>query len=316
MPTPEERPSCPQCLAKGKDERGRQKILIHGINRWRCASCGYVWSEITPDIDNLDLEQYVYEPRLHGDFLIAFDPHFPFQHVQIFEYAKAICKKWNIRKCVMPGDTLDLDAFKHFYDKHPDLAGWKDEKKRTQCGLSWVAEWMDEIDLLMGNHELRHWKLTEGREDQEDIFEIILSKIEHKNRFRYYLYPYAVINDSWIVDHPNATSQIPTRVPHRLSDKYMPELLLELIKKKKKGKNDQYGYISGHGHLGGEGTNTSGRIQIADGMVMCNPDLFGYYKLKRSPRPAWRVGFNILKNNYLYRFPLLTTDWEWWLNEN
>jgi hypothetical protein len=49
-------------------------------------------------------------------------------------------------------------------------------------------------------------------------------------------------------------------------------------------------------------------------MVMCDPDLFGYYKLKRNARPAWRVGFNMLKNNYLYRFPENNTDWDFWLN--
>jgi len=307
------RPSCPQCFSQGKDDGGRWKVVVHGRNRWRCSECGHVWSEIKPQIDNSDLERYIYEPRLYGDFLIIFDPHFPLQHMGAFFHAKEMCEKWGIKKCVIPGDTLDLDAFKKFLDKHPDIDGWTEEKTRTQCGLEWLATWMDEIHLVLGNHELRFWKNSQGKADQDDIFAIIIGGLENQRKFRYYVYPFAVINDSWIVDHPNMTSQIPGRVPHRLSDKYMPQLLIDLIDKGKKGKNNQYGYISGHGHLGGEATNTSGLIQIANGMVMCDPDLFGYYKLKRSARPAWRIGFNILMNNYLYRFPELNTDWNWWL---
>lgn len=310
---PDDRPSCPKCFAQGKDELGRYKIQKHGRNRFFCTECRYAFRPIKPNINNIDLTRYVYEPRLNGDFLLVFDPHFPFQHIKAWEHAKSMCKKWNIRKCIIPGDTLDLDAFKKFLDKHPDLTGWKEEKLRTQCALSWLLTWMDEVNLLMGNHELRFWKFAQGRPDQEDIFTVILGDLDNREKIKHYLYPYAIINDSWIVDHPNMTSTIPTRVPHRLSDKYMPDLLIELINRGKKGKNDQYGYVSGHGHLGGEATNSSGKIQIADGMVMCDPDLMGYYKLKRSARPAWRVGFNILRNNYLYRFPELNTDWDFWL---
>ena len=116
-----ERPTCPFCGAGGLDEKG--DLLIYSKkNQWICSVCGkHLDKDLPANIDNFDLSRYVHEPRLEGDFLVIFDTHFPFQHPQAFQHAKKISEKWGIKKCLIPGDGIDLDAFKKFLDRHPDI---------------------------------------------------------------------------------------------------------------------------------------------------------------------------------------------------
>ena len=317
-----DRPGCtnPECKAKEggiNPDTGRPYLVGWGT-QWKCTLCGTKQEKFKREslIDNSDLERYVHEPRLNGDYLVLFDPHYPLHHTQCHEYAMGMCRKWNITKCVIGGDALDLDCFKNYPDHHPDVASWKVEKTLLRFPLEWLATEFKRVDLILGNHELRMWKRLLGKGDQEDVFDLVLADLKPslRRRVKYYIYPVAIINNSWIIDHPNMTSVIQGRVPERLSAKYMVKHVMQLVKNGVQPQNEQLGYISGHGHMGGEGQDISGEFQIADGMVTCDPDLFGYHKLKRSARPEWRVGFNIIRNNYLYRFPLKNTDWKFWLN--
>lgn len=304
----EERPPCPQC--------GCSHIISWGKLRWRCSECGYPWPKNSDISITKDLRRYIHEPNLKGDYLVLFDTHYPFHHVECHQYMIKIVKKWDIKKCVIGGDVLELQEFKKYLDKHPDIKDWETELSLVQSILTWLATEFTRIDLVLGNHELRLWKALAGKGSQEDVFRLILGDLADvlKKKIKYYLYPCATINNSWIIDHPNMSSVIQARVPERQSSKYLVKKLVDMVKNSQQPKNGQMGYLSGHGHQGGEGTDVSGEFQVADGMVMCDPELFAYHKLKRSARPEWRVGFNIIKNNYLYRFPLKNTDWKFWLS--
>ena len=267
-------------------------------------------------IDNSDLERYVKEPRLQGNFLLLFDPHFPFHHEGTFQHAKAIAERFKIRKVLIGGDAFELYYFSQFYkDRATGVKDWSEEAERTRCVLEWLAEWASQVHMILGNHELRMWKRLMAAGAQEDIYRIILDGVKPtiRRKFHYYLYPVAVINDSLIVYHPSMSSVIQTRVPERLASKYLPKEMLRWVEEGIQPKNGQMGYISGHGHLGGTGTDASGEFFVADGIVMADPELFNYHVLKRNARPEWRVGFYVLKDNYLLPFPEKHTHWKLWL---
>ena len=292
------RPPCPKCGG----------VPIKNGNKWQCKGCGKQWAKTEADyadLDNYDLARYYNCPKLYKDWLLIGDVHIPFHCPETSYYAIALAKKWNIRNVISVGDTFELDAFKKYLDHHPQV-NWKYEKIAGVKFMSVLLKNFDNIVLLIGNHEIRLWKKQEGAGDQDDVYKLFVSD----SKIKYYTYPYAVINDSWLVMHPKSYSRIQARNPYFLASKYMIELI-----ERGKSPNGQYGLISWHGHLGGEGVDISERFQVADGMGLFDPDLFSYNKLKITTSPAWRKGFMIIRNNYLYRFPVNNTDWSWWLSE-
>ncbi len=111
-----------------------------------------------------------------------------------------------------------------------------------------------------------------------------------------------------MVCHPQSYSRIQTRNVYNLASKYLVRLV-----EKGKSPNGQYGIVGFHGHLGGEGLDISGRFQVADGMGMMDPEKVLYKQMRVNTYPEWRPGFFMLLNNYLYRFPRDSTDWDFWL---
>lgn len=251
-----------------------------------------------------DIEKYNKELRPKGDFMLFGDVHIPFHDDDLLEKMMAIARKFGIKRGVIPGDLLEMDIFKTYPDKH---VAWHYEKTKTRQVLTALLSWFDLLVWLIGNHELRMWKRLQGMGEEEDVFEIVLTK-EMLDHIKYSIYPYAIINDSWMVCHPKSYSRIQARNPYFLGSKYLVKLIEE-----GKGPNDQYGIVAYHGHLGGEGTDISARFQVADGMTMVDPEKVMYQQIKIDTSPKWRPGFAMLLNNYLYRFPKDTTDWNFWL---
>jgi len=299
--TDEDRPSCEEC--------GGTWVIGNG-SKWQCKLCGKQWSKVKysdtlAELRNYDLSRYTDHPKLYGDWLLIGDSHIPFHCPQTATHAIQMAQKWGIKSVISVGDTFELDAFKKYLDHHPEV-NWKYEKIAGIKFLNVLLENFENIVLLIGNHELRLWKRLEASNDQDDVFQFFVKD----NRIEYSTYPFAVINDSWLVVHPKSYSRIQGRNPYFLASKHCIELLED-----GKSPNGQYGLIAYHGHLGGEGTDISSRFRVADGMGLFDPNLFAYYKLKISTGPAWRKGFHIIRNNYLYPFPETMTDWNWWLNE-
>lgn len=255
-------------------------------------------------LDNQDMERYDQELCLRGDYMIFGDVHIPYHDGQLIGKKMAVAKKFKIKKAVCVGDFVELDAFKVYFDK---TASWKYEKAKVRDVLKALLSWYNEFIWLIGNHEVRMWKRLQGMGEQEDIFQLLLSA-ETKGRVKYSTYPYAIINDSWIIAHPKSYSRIQGRNAFFLASKYMPSLVA-----KSKSPNGQYGFLSFHGHGGGEGIDVSGICQIADGMGLMDPLKIAYKTIKMDTSPEWRPGFSMLKDNYLYRFPKNSTDWDFWL---
>lgn len=255
-------------------------------------------------ISNDEMERYNKALYLHGDWMIFGDCQIPLHDPELMERMQQIAQKYGIKKGINAGDLTELDAFSPFPGEGPS---WKYEKAKVNDILTWWASWFDEVVLLMGNHELRMWKRLNGMGEEGDIFKILLAE-EKSGRVKYSTYPYAIVNESWLVTHPHSYSRIAARNNFTLASKYMIKLI-----EAGKGPNDQYGLIGFHGHLGGEATDISGRFQVIDGMGLMDPAKILYKVMRINTYPEWCPGFSMLKDNYLYRFPRDSTNWEFWL---
>jgi len=254
-------------------------------------------------LDNQEMERYDKELRLYGDFILSGDDHVPFHDMELIDASFNIARKFGIRKIIKAGDFLELDAFKTYLDKG---ASWEYEKRKARNVINATLTQFDEMDWLIGNHEMRLWKRLQGMGDEEDIFQLVLEK-EHIEKVRYSIYPYCIINDSWMIVHPKSYSRIQTRNAYFLASKHLIKLIEE-----GKSPNGNYGIVAYHGHLGGMGTDISGRFEVADGMGMMDPDKIHYQKIKISTAPEWRPGFHMLLDNCLYAFPKRGTNWDFW----
>jgi len=253
-----------------------------------------------------DMEQYDKELWLEGDYMITADWHIPFHDVDLVEKMLAVAEKFGAKKLVIAGDFIELDVFKTYIDK---TAAWKYEKQKTRSILKALLGRFREIVWLIGNHEVRMWKRLQGMGEEEDIFQLIL-EAEAARKVRYSIYPYTIINSSWMVVHPKSYSRIQARNAFFLASKYLVKLV-----ERGKSPNGIYGMVAAHGHLGGMGTDISGRFQVADGMGMMNPDKVHYQIIKISTSPNWRPGFFMLLDNTLYPFPKDGTDWRFWMEK-
>ena len=297
---PFEKPVCPYCLKS-------DQVISKGYPTFRCKRCA---KHFNATVDHPDLRKLEDHLRIHSDSIVVTgDIHLPFHCPKTLEKMIEVSRYFGSRDIVIVGDLMDLDAFKRYLDRHPDirkLGGWEYEKKITREFLELLNEHFDRIFLLIGNHELRMWKMLHASGSQTDVYEIILNDL-WKEKITVSTYPFAWINDSWIVVHSKSYSRIQARNPYYLASKYLVQLAMD-----GKSPNGIYGLIDFHSHLGGEGTDISGKFQVANGMGLFDPQLSSWHVLKVDTFPEWRKGFMILHRNYLYRFPYHHTDWEFW----
>ena len=250
-----------------------------------------------------EMEKFDKELHLKGDWMIAADWHIPYHDAELVEKMIMVAEKFGIKKLVKPGDFMELDAFKIYLDK---TASWEYEKTKSRNVLKSLLSYFDEDVWLIGNHEVRMWKRLQGMGDEEDIFQMVLDA-ELIRKVKYSTYPYAVINESWLVVHPKSYSRVQARNAYFLASKYLPRLV-----ERGKSPNGKYGIVAFHGHLGGFGTDVSGRFEVADGMCMVDSDKVAYKKIKVDTSPEWRPGFFMLLDNYLYPFPKDSINWDFW----
>jgi hypothetical protein len=255
---------------------------------------------------NEDVEVYNKELHLTEDWMLTGDWHCPLYDVDLLEKVIAIAKRFGVTQLVIAGDFGDLHAFSPFGDGGKD---WKWEKGKLRTLIKALVANFSRVVWLMGNHDLRLWKQLKGMGTEDDIFELII-QAEATNKVQYSTYPFAIINDSWMITHPASYSRLQTRNSFFLSSKYMPELM-----EKGQSPNGRYGFISYHGHQGGTGFDPSSMIETVDGMGMFDPQRVKYKTMRVTTHAEWVPGFMMLRKNFLYRFPKHTTDWDFWLEQ-
>ena len=278
-----------------------------GVPRYFCRRCNKTFVVTVPNPELKHLTQHL---KIHSDSIVVTgDVHLPFHCPDTLAKMIEFAGYFGSRDIVIVGDLMELDVFKRFLDIHPDIkraGGWEYEKQKTREFFELIDQYFDRVYILLGNHELRMWKKLQAAGSQTDVLEIVLSD-KWEEKVKVSVYPFAWINDSWIVVHPKSYSRIQSRNPYFLASKYLIELVA-----RGKSPNGVYGLIDFHSHLGGEGTDISGKFQVANGMGLFDPKLSEWHVKQVDTFPEWRKGFMILHRNYLYRFPAEHTDWDFW----
>lgn len=252
--------------------------------------------------DNLKLALQKFEVRLgvpkvfSGDMLITGDWHIPFTDFDFANLAILVGKKHlkKPRKLCIAGDWIDLSNFSAYVDV-VEMPTWAQERDCAREVLKGLLSVFDEIHILMGNHERRLQKFTQGAFEESDILSLITTsdKVRMGNR------GWCILNsldESYRITHPKNYSINQLIVADQLALKY-----------------DQH-IISFHEHHLGIGWDRYGRHLIVNGGGMVDPKKLAYVVIDDNKSAGMKNGFVLVKNGTPYLFGKSPfTDWSKWI---
>jgi len=217
------------------------------------------------------------EPHLTGDWVICGDVHLPTTDYTLAEQMLNMARTLELKRLLIVGDLLNFDAFSAYEHLVPPLP-LEAEVQVAVRFMAQLAERFDEILLVLGNHEHRLLKRTNG-----NISATMLNHILNASagKLRVSPYAYAVIESggqTWRATHQRNYSRITGRVADQLAQKY------------------QCNIISFHQHHVGVLRDTWNNYTIIDGGGLHDDTKMAYVKLVDSTLPSMARGFVLLVN--------------------
>ena len=245
---------------------------------------------VEPRSDLFDID--IGEPlEIHGDAMVIGDVHVPTTDYDFAQLVCAVAKKHKIKKLIVAGDFFNMDAFSSYARVLMDVT-WKQEKLAS---LQLMKEWVrvfDEIYLLMGNHDRRLQKWTNGMMDDEDIFEHLLGNAKTVTSN----YGHCVLKTStgeWRITHPKNYSVLQLNVADHLANKFQQHI------------------IGHHEHHLAIGFDRYKRYVIINNGGLFAQEKMGYVQMDDGKNPNMVNGFCMMKNGHPYLYgPSPFTDWE------
>lgn len=79
------------------------------------------------------------------------DLHFPYHHIDTFNFLKALKKKYKFDKIIQGGDEVDNHAIS-FHDTHPDLLSPGDELELAKKHIKKLGEIFPKMSIIDSNH--------------------------------------------------------------------------------------------------------------------------------------------------------------------
>ena len=255
---------------------------------------GMVWQvrkKLPPEFSNT-LSQPL---TLTGDQIVVGDVHVPCTDYGFASLVKTVATKLQIKSLVIAGDFFNMDVF----SEHPALEEKVPWAKERDAGRVLLREWVetfDTITILMGNHDRRLQKFTEGAVGPGDIFGMLIAnpKITVSN------YSWCVVRSGgqeWRITHPKNYASSQLIVAADLALKY------------------QQNIISFHEHHIGKGWDKFGRYVICNGGTLVDPESLAYVQLEDNRMAGMMRGFVALRNGsaeVIGTAPF--TDWTKYLN--
>lgn len=120
---------------------------------------------------------------LEGDWMIVGDVHVPTTNYDFSVLVTAVARKWlkPPRKLLIAGDLFNMDEFSRF-DKIGKLATWYQERDAAhQLFKEWL-EVFSEVRFMMGNHDRRIQKWTDGAMGGVDLIASILMEVSEDGK--------------------------------------------------------------------------------------------------------------------------------------
>lgn len=252
-----------------------------------------------PGIRIHESREFVDQPRIHGDTMIISDLEIPFHDVVSLGYMVAIAQRFGIKRVLIAGDFVALDAESWWDSEEGD---WSDEYSvaDTVFGgkmvLHDLLEWFEHIYLIKGNHEKRGSRKRElgflrmCQNSWGELGDVELS---------YYRWAEVYSGDTLIqVEHPKNYSKIPLSVSRErasIEDRHV---------------------ACAHTHHFAWGFAMNGKHMAIDLGHNTRPEQRWYKTVEGPARyPKWIRGFWMVRNGYVYPFPVDFVDWNFWLRE-
>lgn len=230
---------------------------------------------------------------LQGDWMIIGDVHLPCTDYGFLQLVIKVAKKYGIKKLIIAGDFFTLDIASKYQQVVPAIQ-WEMERKAGRLVVAELLEWFDDLRFLMGNHDRRLQRLTDGQLDENDIFGMISSSdkvhvsnwghcvVENKNKDGY----------PWRITHSSNYSINQLTVADALSNKF------------------QMNIISHHEHHLAQGWDRYKRFVVINNGCLVDQNKLAYVMLDDNKMSGMTLGFVMLQNGVATTFGKYPyTDW-------
>jgi hypothetical protein len=218
-------------------------------------------------------------PVVEGDALILMDCHVPFHDAAWINRVIDLALLWGVKKLILGGDILDLDALcsfaPFFKEKQIDLGEELEEAELFFGALACFKE----VLWFAGGHERRFLRRLMSAIGMERLAKLV-TDLEQLTASSYH-HCFLISGGKKIaVVHPKNLSQIPARLPTFLCRKFrMP-------------------VVCGHDHIWGLAQDESGEDWACSVGVSANPKRLSYVTLETNTRPAVTQGALIVKDGH------------------
>lgn len=197
---------------------------------------------------------------MEGDAIIIGDLEIPFHHAPFVNKVLELAEAWEIKQCILGGDTLHLEALSawqpHWIDDSVDMAElmeslyiaihdeetgealsiWENIEQGMVSGapnfsrelmiardiLRSLGERFERIDFVLGNHEGRLIRTLSTVLSPTEL--LTLLKLDERWRISPYYYSKLISNgETYRITHPKGTAM---RAPLRLAEKFHEHILM------------------------------------------------------------------------------------------
>lgn len=218
-------------------------------------------------------------PTIEGDALILFDCHVPFHDSVWINRCIGLALHWGIKKLVLGGDILDMDALcafaPYFKEKQVDLGEEVQEAEEFFNAL----KCFEEILWFAGGHERRFLRRLMSALGMERLAKMIITL--EQLRASSYHHCFVVSGRKKIaIVHPKNLSRIPARVPTFLCRKF------------------RLSVAGGHDHVWGITQDESGKDWTCSVGVSADPNRLSYVRLETNTRPEVTQGALIIRDGF------------------
>lgn len=246
---------------------------------------------------------------LEGDWMIVGDVHVPTTDYDFAVLVTAIARRHlkAPRKLLIAGDLFNMDGFSK-YDQIGKMAMWYQERDAAhQLFKEWL-EVFSEIRFIMGNHDRRIEKWTNGNLNGADLITSVMQEVSEDGKIETQIgggrvwvsdWGWCTINTErgpWRVTHPKNYSVNQLTVADTLAQKF------------------QQNIISHHEHHVGMGFDRYKRFVIVNNGGLHNWRKMEYVVKDDGKNAGMANSFVMLKNGYAHLFgDERFTDYGRWL---
>ena len=224
------------------------------------------------------------------DVMIISDLHLPYLNVPLWEKCKKTAKQEKIKALIVAGDISNQDS----YSVYTSASGPGSFKKEKDIIEDWFVDALDtfeKIYCIMGNHDLRFFKMLNGELQAPDWFKIFTDQVS-KRVFISSEFRFLRLNGIIDVSHPKQYWQNAPSLAKRFNSKYLRHQII------------------GHSHHFGMGFDISGQFWCVEMPSLVDQERCEYSAICLDTHPRWQNGFITIRN---YQYPEIyvdgITDW-------